>query len=73
MDSWSQDQLRKMQCGGNAKLNAFLKQYGIEKATDIKDKYNSKAAEVRGRGWSGAGSPSEPGPGCTTLPACMLA
>lgn len=45
MDAWSQDQLRKMQCGGNAKLNSFLKPYGIEKTTDIKDKYNSKAAE----------------------------
>ncbi len=46
MDSWSKDQLRKMQCGGNGKLNAFLKQYGVEKSTDIKDKYNSRAAEV---------------------------
>jgi ADP-ribosylation factor GTPase-activating protein 1 len=46
MDAWSQDQLRKMQCGGNAKLNTFLKLYGIERTTDIKDKYNSKAAEV---------------------------
>jgi hypothetical protein len=47
MDSWSQDQLKKMQLGGNAKLNAFLKQYGVEKNMDIKDKYNGRAAEVR--------------------------
>lgn len=46
MDSWSKDQLKKMQCGGNGKLNSFLKQYGVEKSTDIKDKYNSRAAEV---------------------------
>lgn len=45
MDSWSKDQLKKMQCGGNGKLNSFLKQYGVEKSTDIKDKYNSRAAE----------------------------
>ncbi len=46
MDSWSQDQLKKMQAGGNSKLNAFLGQYGIAKDTDIAEKYNSKAAEV---------------------------
>lgn len=46
MDSWSPDQLRKMQHGGNAKLNMFLKQYGIEKNMDIKEKYNTRAAEV---------------------------
>lgn len=46
MDSWSQDQLRKMQCGGNGKLNSFLKLYNIDKSLDIKEKYNSKAAEV---------------------------
>lgn len=51
MDAWSADQLKKMQLGGNAKLNTFLKQYGIEKSTDIKDKYNSRAAEVRACIW----------------------
>ncbi|KAJ9510372.1 hypothetical protein QJQ45_015842 [Haematococcus lacustris] len=45
MDSWSADQLRKMQAGGNGKLNAFLQQYGIDKYTDINEKYNTKAAE----------------------------
>lgn len=48
MDAWSQDQLKKMQLGGNDKLNAFLKEYGIDKHTEIKDKYNSQAAGVRG-------------------------
>ncbi len=47
MDSWSQDQLKKMQAGGNGKLNAFLAQYGVDKYMDIGDKYNTKAAEVR--------------------------
>jgi len=28
-------------------LNAFLKNYGVDKYTDIRDKYNSQAAEVR--------------------------
>lgn len=46
MDSWNPDQLKKMQAGGNAKLNNFLKNYGIDKYTDIAEKYNSKAAEV---------------------------
>eukprot|EP00798_Chlamydomonas_sp_ICE-L_P013017 gene13017-3523_t len=45
MDAWSNDQLKKMQCGGNAKMNAFFKQYGVEKSIDIVEKYNSKAAE----------------------------
>jgi len=46
MDSWNQDQLKKMQAGGNGKLNSFLKNYGIDKYMDITDKYNSKAAEI---------------------------
>ncbi|KAG2483137.1 hypothetical protein HYH03_017983 [Edaphochlamys debaryana] len=45
MDAWSADQLKKMQCGGNGKLNSFLQSYGIPKSMDIKDKYNSRAAE----------------------------
>lgn len=47
MDAWSADQLKKMQLGGNDKLNEFLERYGVPKDTDIKEKYNSKAAEVR--------------------------
>ena len=46
MDGWNADQLKKMQLGGNGRVNAFLKSYGIPKDMDIKDKYNSKAAEV---------------------------
>jgi len=46
MDSWSADQLKKMQKGGNNKLNSFLKTYGIEKHQDITTKYNSEAAQV---------------------------
>lgn len=46
MDSWNPDQLKKMQAGGNGKLNNFLKTYGVDKYMDITDKYNSKAAEV---------------------------
>jgi len=47
MDAWKPEELKKMQCGGNGKFNAFLKKYGVEKNTDINKKYNSKAAEVR--------------------------
>lgn len=46
MDSWNNDQLKKMQCGGNAKMNDFFKQYGVDKYMDIKEKYNSRAAEI---------------------------
>ncbi len=45
MDAWNPDQLKKMSLGGNDKLNSFLSQYGVAKETDIRDKYNSKAAE----------------------------
>jgi len=45
MDAWNPDQLKRMQAGGNAKLNTFLEQYGVSKHTDIKEKYNSKGAE----------------------------
>ncbi|XP_027348844.1 probable ADP-ribosylation factor GTPase-activating protein AGD6 [Abrus precatorius] len=46
MDSWSEIQIKKMEAGGNDKLNAFLAQYGIAKETDIVSKYNSNAASV---------------------------
>ena len=47
MDAWSADQLKKMQVGGNGKLNAFFKNYGIAKETEIKEKYGGQVAEVR--------------------------
>ncbi|KAL5986159.1 hypothetical protein ACLOJK_028150 [Asimina triloba] len=46
MDSWSEIQLKKMEAGGNDKLNAFLSQYGVAKETDIVAKYNTNAAAV---------------------------
>ncbi|KAJ1387240.1 ARFGAP/RecO-like zinc finger [Sesbania bispinosa] len=46
MDSWSELQIKKMEAGGNQKLNAFLAQYGIPKETDIVTKYNSNAASI---------------------------
>ena len=45
MDAWNPDQLKKMQCGGNSAMNEFFQRYGVQKHTDIKDKYNSQAAE----------------------------
>ncbi|PNH08809.1 ADP-ribosylation factor GTPase-activating protein AGD7 [Tetrabaena socialis] len=76
MDSWSNEQLRKMQAGGNGKLNAFLKQYGVEKGMDIKDKYNTKAAEffrdqlraqLEGREYTPP-PPSAVGPAASSMP-----
>lgn len=46
MDAWSVEQLKKMQAGGNGALNDFFKQYGVDKYTDIRDKYNNRVAEV---------------------------
>eukprot|EP00882_Tetradesmus_deserticola_P004700 GHRQ01004954.1.p1 GENE.GHRQ01004954.1~~GHRQ01004954.1.p1 ORF type:complete len:417 (+),score=199.33 GHRQ01004954.1:225-1475(+) len=46
MDAWSADQLKKMQAGGNGVLNDFFRQYGVGKNTDIRDKYNSRVAEI---------------------------
>ena len=46
MDAWSPEQLKKMQLGGNDALNAFFKSYGVDKYTEIRDKYNTQAAEV---------------------------
>ncbi|KAL1195856.1 putative ADP-ribosylation factor GTPase-activating protein AGD6 [Cardamine amara subsp. amara] len=46
MDSWSEIQIKKMEVGGNERLNDFFAQYGISKETDIISKYNSNAASV---------------------------
>ncbi|XP_061341487.1 probable ADP-ribosylation factor GTPase-activating protein AGD6 [Gastrolobium bilobum] len=46
MDAWSEIQIKKMEAGGNDKLNAFLAQYGITKETDIVTKYNTNAASI---------------------------
>lgn len=46
MDSWSEIQIKKMEAGGNEKLNAFLLQYGIPKEMDIVAKYNTNAASI---------------------------
>ncbi|GKV05792.1 hypothetical protein SLEP1_g17759 [Rubroshorea leprosula] len=46
MDSWSEIQIKKMEAGGNEKLNAFLAQYGVSKETDIVAKYNTNAANI---------------------------
>ncbi|XP_043724019.1 probable ADP-ribosylation factor GTPase-activating protein AGD6 [Telopea speciosissima] len=46
MDAWSEIQLKKMEAGGNEKLNSFLAQYGVPKETDIVAKYNTQAASI---------------------------
>ncbi|KAK1284982.1 putative ADP-ribosylation factor GTPase-activating protein AGD6 [Acorus calamus] len=61
MDSWSEIQLKKMESGGNDRLNSFFRSYGIPKETDIVAKYNTNAASVyrdriqalaEGRAWT---------------------
>jgi len=70
MDAWSGDQLRKMQLGGNDALNSFLAKYGVEKDTEIPEKYNSQAAEVQpARPGSPAARGAEPvAPACSRCP-----
>ncbi|GFY82616.1 ARF-GAP domain 6 [Actinidia rufa] len=46
MDPWSEIQLKKMEAGGNDRLNRFLAARGVPKETDIPAKYNSAAASV---------------------------
>eukprot|EP00892_Ulva_mutabilis_P007381 jgi/Ulvmu1/5014/UM021_0031.1 len=46
MDAWTDDQLKKMQLGGNKRLNEFLGEYGVDKHTSIPEKYHTKAAEA---------------------------
>ncbi|CAN0891859.1 ADP-ribosylation factor GTPase-activating protein AGD7 [Linum grandiflorum] len=43
---WSEIEMKKMEVGGNERINAFLSQRGIPKETDIFAKYNTKAAAV---------------------------
>ncbi|KAE9589944.1 putative Arf GTPase activating protein [Lupinus albus] len=46
MDSWSEIQIKKMEAGGNDKLNAFFSRYEIPKEIDIVTKYNTNASSV---------------------------
>lgn len=46
MDAWTPEQLKKMELGGNANLNAFFKQYGVDPFSPQQEKYNSPAAEL---------------------------
>ncbi|RWV78000.1 hypothetical protein GW17_00061104 [Ensete ventricosum] len=46
MDSWTEPQLRKMDCGGNDRLNAFLSRRGVPRGPDVTARYSSGAAAV---------------------------
>ena len=46
MDSWSEDEIKAMQMGGNQNLNDFFAKYGISKDATIKEKYSSRAAAL---------------------------
>lgn len=44
MDAWTDEQLKRMRLGGNARINDFLAKVGVEKLTEIPAKYNHPAA-----------------------------
>ncbi|KAJ2072533.1 Zn finger-containing GTPase- Activating Protein for ARF, partial [Coemansia sp. S100] len=47
MDKWTPEQLKRMECGGNAKAVAFFKSQPDYKGNmSIKDKYSSRFAEL---------------------------
>ncbi|CAL9059780.1 probable ADP-ribosylation factor GTPase-activating protein AGD6 [Musa acuminata AAA Group] len=46
MDSWTEPQLRRMECGGNDRLNAFLTRRGVHRGVNVTAKYSSGAAAV---------------------------
>ncbi|KAJ7568024.1 hypothetical protein O6H91_01G015600 [Diphasiastrum complanatum] len=46
LDTWSQDQLKLMSSGGNARASVFFKQHGWTDVGKIEAKYTSKAAEL---------------------------
>lgn len=49
MDSWSDEQVRRMEAGGNASLNAFLDRYcpdSFSGSADVAKKYSTQAAMV---------------------------
>lgn len=46
MDTWSPLQLAKMRSGGNSKCIEFFEQWGISMKKSIREKYDSKVAEV---------------------------
>ena len=46
MDSWTPEQLKLMQMGGNQKCISYLSSNGILPATPIKQKYESDVAQL---------------------------
>lgn len=47
MDSWTEDQVRRMELGGNAAVNSFMDRYSAESfsgTADVTKKYRSQAA-----------------------------
>jgi len=45
MDTWTWQQLRQMQAGGNAKAHTYFKKNGVNNE-DIKSKYDCKTART---------------------------
>ncbi|KAJ2704401.1 Zn finger-containing GTPase- Activating Protein for ARF [Coemansia sp. IMI 203386] len=84
MDKWSLEQVKRMELGGNAKANAFFRsQPDYKDGMSIKDKYNSRFAELwrqkltaecEGRAWTAppAGSTVSPPARSNTASPALL-
>ena len=46
MDEWKPKEIKKMQLGGNRKMNSVFQKYGVAKETPITQKYHTRAAEI---------------------------
>lgn len=46
MDSWTEDEIKAMQVGGNQSLRSFFEEHGISNDATIREKYSSPAAAL---------------------------
>lgn len=46
MDAWTENEIKAMREGGNQALNDFFEKYNVPKTMQIKQKYNTAAAEL---------------------------
>ena len=55
MDAWKDDELARMQAGGNEACHLFLEQYDVPRSAPIPQKYHSPAAAIYREGSRGVG------------------
>ena len=46
MDSWTEDEIKAMQVGGNQSLRSFFEEHGVSPDATIREKYSSPAAAL---------------------------